>query len=72
MKDKIIKFFKFVTNNNRASEHHELEFDITFFIIITIALITGIVLLAIKQMLEWSPFLIIEYIWCLDNLRHNY
>jgi len=67
---KIYDFLKFITNNEKNSRY-ELEFDIIFFIISTISLIAGIALLFIKHTEEWIAFLIIEYIWCMDNLRHN-
>jgi len=70
MENKFIHFLKYITNNE-AHPKHEMEFDIAFFIITTLALIAGIILLIYKNMLEWTAFLIIEYIWCIDNMRHN-
>jgi len=70
MKEKIYYFLKYLTNNLRNSKH-ETEWDIVFFIIILMSLICGIVWLLIKHMGEWIPFLLIEAVWCCDNLRHN-
>ena len=63
-------FLKYITNNETTSKH-ELEFDIAFFIISTVALIVGIMLLFFRHTEEWIAFLVIEYIWSLDNMRHN-
>lgn len=66
----IFNFLKFITNNENKPRL-EIEFDFVFFIITTLALIFGIVFLIIKECQEWIAFLVIEYIWCIDNIRHN-
>ena len=66
----IKQFFKYITNNENKPRH-EAEFDVVFFIVNTVTLIGGIILLLIKKLPEWIPFLIIEYCWAMDNLRHN-
>lgn len=66
----IKQFLLYVTNNEEVSRHEEM-FDIAFFIINTIALIGGTIYLSFVQMWEWIPFLIIEYTWAVDTIRHN-
>jgi hypothetical protein len=66
----IYKILKYLTNNEKHSRH-EVQFDIAFFIIITISLIGGIILLINKYTEEWIAFLVIEYVWALDGMRHN-
>ena len=67
-------FFKrwllYITNNEEISRH-EQGFDIAFFIINTFALAIGAILLTIYREPHWIPFLIIEYTWALDSMRHN-
>jgi len=70
MKEKIYYFLKYLTNNLRNSKH-ETEWDIVFFLIISIMLVLGIGLLIVKHTEEWIAFLVIEFVWCCDNLRHN-
>ncbi len=60
----------YVTNNEEVSRH-EQGFDIAFFIINTIAVVVGSFLLAAYGEPHWIPFLIIEYCWALDSMRHN-
>ncbi|MFA5987055.1 MAG: hypothetical protein WC797_00160 [Candidatus Paceibacterota bacterium] len=60
----------YITNNEQVSRH-EQAFDIAFFIINTIAIIAGIFLLLSYDEPHWIPFLVIEYTWALDNMRHN-
>jgi len=60
----------YITNNEESSRHEEY-FDIAFFIINTIAVIVGGTLLAVYDEPQWIPFLIIEYTWALDGMRHN-
>jgi hypothetical protein len=42
-----------------------------FFVITTLALLIGIIVLIGVNEPQWIAFLIIEYIWALDNIRHN-
>jgi hypothetical protein len=63
-------FLKYITNNEAVSRHEEI-FDAIFWIIETLALILGIWILLMKRSAEWIPFLVIEYCWAMDNLRHN-
>jgi hypothetical protein len=64
------RFLQYITNNEAVSRHEE-KFDMIFWIIETIALIAGIWILIVKNVPEWIPFLVIEYCWAMDNLRHN-
>lgn len=64
------QFLLYVTNNEDVSRHEEL-FDIAFFIINTAALVGGGAYLAYIGMWEWTPFLVIEYTWAIDTIRHN-
>jgi hypothetical protein len=60
----------YITNNEKVSRH-ENAFDIAFFIINTTAVIAGVAVLLYYDAPEWIPFLVIEYTWALDNMRHN-
>jgi hypothetical protein len=64
------KFLQYITNNEEKSRHEEI-FDMFFWVIETIALILGIVILLIRNNPEWIAFIVIEYCWAMDNLRHN-
>ena len=64
------KWLLYITNNEEQSRHEE-GFDVAFFIINTLALIVGTVLLIIYDEAPWVAFLVIEYTWALDNMRHN-
>jgi hypothetical protein len=64
------RFFLYVTNNETVSRHEE-EFDIAFFIINTLAVLLGGAYLWYISQWEWIPFLIIEYTWAIDTMRHN-
>ncbi len=64
------KFLLYVTNNEKISRHEEM-FDIVFFIVNTIACVFGGFLLIWYHEPQWIPFLVIEYCWALDNMRHN-
>jgi len=64
------KFLLYITNNEEASRHEEM-FDVIFFITNTVAVVVGSVLLYIYGEPQWIPFLIIEYTWALDSMRHN-
>ena len=64
------QFLLYITNNLPTSRHEE-RFDIAFFIINTIALVVGIGVLIYMNAVEWIAFLVIEYNWALDNIRHN-
>ena len=68
--NKLINFLIYITNNNKKSIH-EPEWDIAFFLLTTIALIVGTIILYIRNCPEWIAFLFVEYIWCLDGIRHN-
>jgi len=60
----------YVTNNEEKSRHEEF-FDILFFVVNTTALVFGTIMLTIYDEPQWIPFLVIEYTWALDNMRHN-
>jgi len=64
------KFLQYITNNEARSRHEE-AFDAVFWLIETLALVCGIWILLAKHIAEWIPFLVIEYCWAMDNLRHN-
>jgi hypothetical protein len=64
------KFLKYITNNEKTSRHEEI-FDAIFWLVETLALVLGIWILLAKDLAEWIPFLVIEYCWAMDNLRHN-
>jgi len=60
----------YITNNEDVSRHEEW-FDIAFFITNTLAVTIGSVYTAYIGQWEWIPFLIIEYTWAIDTMRHN-
>jgi len=64
------KFLRYITNNETISRHEE-AFDGIFWILETVALFFGIWILIKKHNTEWIAFLVIEYCWAMDNLRHN-
>ncbi len=64
------KFLLYVTNNEDSSRH-EQEFDMAFFIINTLAVFLGGTYLAYIGEWHWIPFLVIEYTWAIDTMRHN-
>ena len=64
------KWLLYITNNE-DDPLHEKEFDVAFFLINTVALIVGSYLLIEKDMAEWIAFLVIEYTWAVDTMRHN-
>lgn len=66
----IKKFLYYITNNEPVSRHEEL-FDIGFFVINTLALIFGAAYLIHVGDWEWIAFLVIEYMWAMDTMRHN-
>lgn len=66
----IKKFLFYITNNEETSRHEEY-FDVAFFIINTVAIVFGGILLLVYNEPQWIPFLVIEYTWALDNMRHN-
>ena len=68
--NKLYKFLLYVTNNEEKSRDEE-KWDIVFFIFIIIALLGGTAVFIIKHQPEWISVLIIETIWCIDNLRNN-
>ena len=63
-------FLLYITNNEEVSRH-ERGFDIAFFIINTIALILGSLYLLRIGEWQWIAFLVIEYTWAMDTMRHN-
>lgn len=63
-------FLRYITNNEVQSRHEEI-FDEIFRIRDTLALIVGIGIFLAKHYPEWIAFLVIEYCWATDNLRHN-
>ena len=67
---KLKAFLLYVTNNEPQSRHEE-AFDISFFIINTIVVLVGSVYLGWIGEWHWIPFLIIEYTWAIDTMRHN-
>jgi len=69
-KSGVWKFLEYITNNEARSRHEEI-FDMIFWILETIALIFGGWILIARDVPEWIPFLVIEYCWAMDNLRHN-
>ena len=64
------KSLLYITNNLEASQH-EPGWDIAFFLINTLALVLGTWYLWYVHELQWIPFLIIEYTWAMDTMRHN-
>ena len=67
---KLKSFLLYVTNNENASRH-EQEFDIAFFVINTLAVLLGGAYLTYINEWQWIPFLVIEYTWAVDTMRHN-
>lgn len=57
--------------NNESTARHEKGFDIAFFVINTIALLVGGAYLGYIGEWQWIPFLVIEYTWAIDTMRHN-
>ena len=70
MLERFHKWLVWVTNNLDRPKH-EIEFDIAFFIVNTIAVVIGTIWLFHSNEKPWICFLIIEYTWAMDNLRHN-
>jgi len=64
------KFLRYITNNEEISRH-EFEFDVAFFVINTVAVVLGSWYLIHVEEVQWIPFLIIEYTWAIDTMRHN-
>lgn len=60
----------YITNNEPVSRHEE-AFDIAFFIINTLAVALGSAYFFYIAQWEWIPFLVIEYTWAMDTMRHN-
>lgn len=69
-KNPIYAFFLWITNNE-PKPRHEVEFDITFFILNTLILIAGSYGLYTSGEWPWISIIAIEYCWALDTLRHN-
>jgi hypothetical protein len=66
----ILRFLLYITNNQARSRHEEI-FDMFFWLVETLAVVIGVWILLAKHGSEWIPFLVIEYCWAMDNLRHN-
>jgi len=66
----MLRFLRYITNNEVRSRHEE-GFDMFFWVVETLAVVVGVWILIAKHGAEWIPFLIIEYCWAMDNLRHN-
>ncbi len=66
----IKKFLFYITNNEDISRHEEI-FDIAFFLVNTLALVLGAIYLINVHEWQWIAFLVIEYTWAMDTMRHN-
>lgn len=66
----IRRWLLYITNNEETPRH-ENEFDIAFFIINTACVIGGSIYIGYIGEWQWIPFLIIEYVWAVDTIRHN-
>jgi len=66
----ISNWLLYLTNNQKESKH-EVEFDVVFLILNTVALVLGSYLFWKYGEPQWIPVLGIEYMWAIDNLRHN-
>ncbi|MBV9159398.1 MAG: hypothetical protein JO019_02250 [Candidatus Kaiserbacteria bacterium] len=66
-----VKDFLFYITNNEETSRHEEYFDIAFFIINTAVVLIGGWYLIHEGESHWLPFLIIEYTWAIDTMRHN-
>lgn len=64
------RFLLYVTNNEETSRH-ETGFDIAFLTVNTLAVLSGSIYLGYIGEWQWIPFLIIEYTWAIDTMRHN-
>ena len=64
------RWLLYMTNNEEVSRH-EQGFDIAFFIINTLVVVLGSAYIAYVGEWQWTPFLIIEYTWAMDTIRHN-
>ncbi|MBI4093904.1 hypothetical protein HY417_02985 [Candidatus Kaiserbacteria bacterium] len=64
------RWLLYMTNNEEISRH-ETGFDIAFFIVNSIAVIGGSIYIAYIGEWQWIPFLVIEYTWAMDTMRHN-
>jgi hypothetical protein len=67
---RIKNWLLYITNNEEVSRHEE-AFDIAFFVINTTAVVIGTWALIAHNEVQWIAFLVIEYTWALDNMRHN-
>ena len=66
----IKKLLLYLTNDEDRPRHEE-AFDVVFWIVETAMLIFGTLILLKVNAPEWIAFLVIEYCWAWDNLRHN-
>lgn len=66
----IKRWLLYITNNEEVSRHEE-KFDIAFFLVNTVVVVAGSMYLAYIGEWQWIPFLIIEYTWAIDTMRHN-
>lgn len=66
-----IKSWLLYFTNNEPESRHEPQWDIAFFVINTIAVLAGSAYFMYIGGWEWIPFLVIEYTWAIDTMRHN-
>lgn len=66
----IKRLLLYITNNEEVSRH-EQGFDVAFLIINTIAVIVGSAVFIYRGEPQWIAFLVIEYTWAIDTMRHN-
>jgi hypothetical protein len=67
---RIKDFLLYITNNEPVSRH-ERGFDIAFLIINTLAVVIGSAIFIYYREPQWIAFLVIEYTWAIDTMRHN-
>ncbi len=60
----------YLTNNEKVSRH-ETQFDVGFLIVNTTALVVGAIFFLAYSEPQWIAFLVIEYTWAFDSMRHN-
>lgn len=70
--NKVWEHFCWITNNEMRPKH-EVEFDIAFFIINTLAVSFGVysMLMSSRDTAPFAAMLIIEWTWALDTIRNN-
>jgi hypothetical protein len=67
---KLYNWLLYITNNHEISKDEE-KWDIGGFILATVVLFAGIIVIILVKEYVWAAFLIIEYLWYIDNMRHN-